>query len=106
MDYACADLPYAWKTVGDACINDGWHIETAYLADIDAERYALEIEGWYAKQGVIGDGDVIHFTGVAHGVGRRSANKLYNGGGTGHGKGSYAAGLGNGTIANVGIGVF
>src|SRR5947208_13670208 len=92
--------------MGDACINDRWHIETAYLANVNAEGHALEIEGWYAKKRVTGDGDVIHFAGIAQGIRRRPPNKLYNGGGTGHSKGSYAAGFSNGTIANIGFGVF
>src|SRR5437588_10681290 len=106
VDYACADLSYPRETMGDACINDRGHIETAYLTDVNAEGHALEIEGWYAKKRVTGDGDVIHFAGIAQGISRRSPNKLYNGWGTGHSKGSYAAWLCNGTYANLGIGVF
>src|SRR5437588_11252302 len=90
----------------DACVNDRGHIETTYLADVNAERHALEIEGWYPKQRVTGDGDVIHFAGIAQGISRRSPNKLHNGWSTGHCKGSYSAGLCNGTIADIGIGIF
>src|SRR5437588_4512320 len=106
VDYASADLSDTRETMGDDCINDRRHIETTNLADVNAERHALEIEGWYAKKRVTGDGDVIHFAGIAQGISRRSPNKLYNSRGTCHGKGSYAAGLCNSAITDVGIGVF
>src|SRR5947209_11413408 len=101
IDYTCADLPYARAAMGDACINDGRHVEATDLADINAKGDALEVERWYAKQGVTGDGDVIHLASIAQGISRRSPNKLYNGRRPCHGKGPYPAWLSNGSIANI-----
>src|SRR5438105_12055588 len=44
VDDACANLANPWQAMCDACIYHGWHIQAAYLANVDARRRSSKVQ--------------------------------------------------------------
>src|SRR5947209_4889249 len=105
MHNARADLADAGLAVGNARINHRRHVQTTDLTNIDAGGYTAEVERGQAKERVAGDRNVVHLARVAQRVGWCAADELHDGGRSGHGEGTHAAGFRNRAIADIGVGM-
>src|SRR6185312_404300 len=105
IDDPGSDLSNAGKAMSDPGIDHRWHVQTANLANVNARWSSSEIQGWQTKKRITGDGQRVHFAGIAQSIVWRATNKLHNRRCRSHRKRAYAAGFSDSAIPNVRVGV-
>src|SRR6266487_1605861 len=106
MDYTCPYLSYPWQAMGNACINHGGPVQTAYFTHIDSCRHSLKIQWWQTEEWIARYRNLVHLACIPQSISGRSSNKLHNGRRTRHSKSTHTACLRNRAIADIGIRIF
>ncbi len=92
--------------MGDAGVDLRQDAGLHHLAHVDAQRRAAEIQGRDGEVFVLAEGDLIHFKRGLDCQLRGAADKLDDGGRGCHGHPAVTGRLGDGAVADVGIGIF
>ena len=99
------DLAHTGLAVGDAGIDAWWQTQFHDLANIDTRRGAAKVQLWNREVRVLGCRDLVHLQSGVQRIPGCAADEGDDGGCRCHGKAADPDGLGDGGIADVGIGI-
>ena len=91
--------------MGDTGVDARRDAQFDYGADIDADGCASEVKGRDSEVLVFGQRNLVHLQRGIEGITRGTADKGDDGRRGGHGEGANAGRLGDGAVADVGVGV-
>ena len=99
-------MAHASLFVGNAGCHHGSNTGVDHFAHVNAAGCAGKVQGGQAEGRVLGDGYFIHLLAVAHGVADAAAGQQGQGRRGCKRTAAKAGGFGDGTVANVGAGIF